>query len=117
MIPADSMKKVEGGVEMTVLNLITTIPADQIPGDPIDIIDIKVNGKELSAEEKKNIKITLDGDKEIQFSNLRDAGSVPVNTKMVFFLPSDDINAGDEVTVEINVEMVAVNIEVTRTVQ
>ena len=44
MIPQDGLKSVSGGIDITMHNLIATIPADQIPGDPLDLINVKVNG-------------------------------------------------------------------------
>ena len=116
MVPQDAAKAVEGGIQLTILNLITTIPADQIPGDPLDIIEIKLNGEQLTKEEMEKITVTLD-DKTIKFGNLQDAGSVPVNTKMIFFLPTDKLKAGDAVKAEIDIQMVNVHIEVERTIQ
>ncbi|MHA1682734.1 MAG: hypothetical protein ACTSUE_17475 [Promethearchaeota archaeon] len=115
MVLQDAMKKVEGGGQLSLLNLVATIPADQIPGSPLDIMEIKINGEVLSKDEMKKIEITLD-DKKIMFEDLRDAGTIPVNTKIIFFLPGDKFVVGEDVTVEVDIPIVSVHIEVTRTV-
>ena len=116
MIKQDALKAVEGGGELKLINMVTNIPADQIPGDPLDIIEIKINGEKLSKEEMEKIEVRFD-DQKIMMSNLQEAGTIPVNTEVKFFLPGNKFKAGDELTIEIDVPMVSVHMEFTRTVQ
>lgn len=114
MIPKDAMKLVEGGIELTIINLVASIPADQIPGSPLDVLEIKINGDLLPKDAMEKIEIKMD-DEKFMLPDLRDAGTIPVNTTVIFFLPTTDYNVGDEITLEVNVPIVSVNIEVTRT--
>ena len=115
LIPQDAVKAVEGGVEISVVNVISPIPADQIPGDHADIIDIKINGKDMSKEDKNKVTIDIDG-KKIMFPNFVEAGTVPVGSKILFFFPTTEYKKGDEITVVLSVSIVNVNIEFTRTI-
>lgn len=115
LVPQDAVKLVEGGVEIDVVNVISPIPADQIPGDPADIIDVKINGTALTKEEKSKVSITIDGNK-IMFPDFTQAGTVPVGAKLVFFFPTSNYKKGEEVTVALSVSIVNVNIEFTRTI-
>ncbi|MBN2153942.1 MAG: hypothetical protein JW839_20970 [Candidatus Lokiarchaeota archaeon] len=116
MIPEDALKKVGDGVELKMINLITTIPISQAPGDIVDLLEVKVNGKELSRDEKLKIGIKW-GDKQYTLDNIRDAGDVPVNAELVFSLPSAGVNVGEEAKVEISVPQFNVTIEFSRVVK
>lgn len=115
MVPEDAMKKVPGGGELTLINMVANVPVDQIPGDPADIIGIKLNDKELTKDEISKIEVYVD-DKKYMFNDLKDAGSIAVNTKLKFFMPGAEFNVGDELTITIDVAMVDVHIDITRTV-
>ena len=116
MIAQDGLKAVEGGVDIAMHNIIATIPADQIPGDPLDLIKIKLNGSELSKEEKSQILVKFE-DKSFKLGQIRDAGTIPVNTMITFHFPTTTVKAGEEVTVDIDIPEVNVSMSFTRTVQ
>lgn len=116
MIPEDAIKAVPGGIDITVSNMIATIPADQIPGDPLDLIHVKVNGTDLSKEAKAQISLTFD-EKTYKLGAIRDAGTIPVNTIIVFHFPSTQYKVGDSVDIEISVPEVNTSLAFTRTVQ
>lgn len=115
MIPQDAMKKVEGGGLLKMINMVATIPADQIPGSPLDIIEVKINGEELSKDDMEKIEVRMD-DKKIMLSDIKEVGTIPVNTEVEFFFPTDKFTVGEEVTVEVDIPIVSVHLEVTRTV-
>ncbi|MHA1697316.1 MAG: hypothetical protein ACTSWN_00585 [Promethearchaeota archaeon] len=116
MIKQDALKKVEGGVEFTMINLVATIPVDQIPGSPLDILEIKINGEQLSREEMEKIVVEFN-EQKVKLPNIMDVGVIPVNSVIKFFLPVEKYNAGDEIKVEIDVPIVNVHVEFTRTIQ
>ncbi|MHA1793244.1 MAG: hypothetical protein ACTSVI_11405 [Promethearchaeota archaeon] len=115
MVPQDAIKKVDGGLELSVINMIATIPVDQIPGDPIDLIEIKFNGEALSSDVMKKIELRFD-DETYLLPNLVDAGTIPVNKTVVFYFPIEDYKVGDEITIEINIPIVSASVEFTRSV-
>jgi len=115
MIPEDALKKVGENVELHMINLVTTIPVSQAPGDIVDLLEVKVNGEALSRDAKKKIGIKW-GDKSYTLDNIRDAGDVPVNADLVFSVPYPGAVVGQEAKVEISVPQFNVTIEFSRVV-
>lgn len=115
LIPQDGVKAVPGGVEVNAVNVVSPIPIGQLPGNPADMIDVKINGKDLTKEEKNKVTITVDGVK-YEFPKFAEAGDIPVGAKMIFFFPTTELKAGQEVTVNLSVPIVSVQIEFTRTI-
>jgi hypothetical protein len=116
LIPKDAVKKVEGGVEVTAINVITPIPSSQIPGDPLDIVDIKINGVEMTKPEKESVKMRIN-DTDLTLAKLREFGDIPVGAKMVFTFPTTKFKVGDEVTIDLAIPLVNVAINFTRTIE
>ena len=115
MIPEDALKKVGNNVELKMINLITTIPISQAPGDIVDLLEVKVNEKALTREEKLKIGIKW-GDKNYTLDNIRDAGDIPVNAELVFSVPYADAKVGEEAKVSISVPQFSVTIDFARVV-
>lgn len=115
MIPENALKKVGDNVELKMINLITTIPISQAPGDVVDLLEVKVNGNPLSRAEKEKIGIKW-GDKSFTLANIRDAGDIPVNAELVFSVPYASVRVGEEAKVEISVPQFSVTIDFTRVV-
>ena len=113
MVPEDALKKVKGGVELKLINMVTTIPVGQAPGDIVDLLEIKVNGQALSRDLMNKIEVSWEGNK-YTLANIRDAGVVPVNVEAKFFVPVTDVKVGENVKIEINVPQFSVNIEFER---
>ncbi|MEX2684372.1 MAG: hypothetical protein Q6373_022565 [Candidatus Sigynarchaeota archaeon] len=116
MIPEDALKKVGDNVELRMINLVTTIPVSQAPGDIVDLLEVKVNGEALSRDVKKKIGIKW-GDKNYTLDTIRDAGDVPVNADITFSLPYPGVTVGQEAKIEISVPQFNVNIEFSRVVK
>ncbi len=116
MIPEDALKKVGNNVELKMINLITTIPISQAPGDIVDLLEVKVNDVALTRDEKLKIGIKW-GDKSYTLDNIRDAGDVPVNAELVFSVPNSSVAVGQEAKIEISVPQFNVTIEFTRVVK
>ena len=115
MVAPDGLKAVEGGVQLTLVNVIMPIPLDQVPGEVLDFLTIKVNGKELTREEMAKIQIDWEG-KKYTFMNIKDALTIPVGAQIKFFLPTLDVKVGQNVKIEILIPAVNVNIEFERVV-
>ncbi|MHA1732746.1 MAG: hypothetical protein ACTSU5_12445 [Promethearchaeota archaeon] len=115
LVPPDAMKKVEGGVELTLINVIQPIPADQIPGDPLDFLEVKVNGETLTRDELEQIKVMWE-DNEYMLGSIADAGTIPIGATIKFFFPTDKVAKGDEATVEVIIAELGMNLKIERTV-
>ncbi len=115
MVAQDGLKKVEGGVQLTLVNVIMPIPLDQVPGEVLDFLTLKVNGKELTKDEMAKVQIDWE-EKKYTFMNLKDALTIPVGAQVKFFLPTTDVQVGQEMKLEILIPAVNVNIEFSRTV-
>jgi hypothetical protein len=115
MIPEDALKKVGNNVELKMINLITTIPISQAPGDVVDLLEVKVNDKDLTRDEKLKILIKW-GDKSFTLANIRDAGDIPVNAELTFSVPYADAVVGQEAKVAISVPQFSVTIDFARVV-
>ncbi len=115
MVAQDGLKKVEGGVQLLLVNVIMPIPLDQVPGEVLDFLTLKVNGKELSKDEMSKVQINWE-DKEYTFMNIKDALTIPVGAQVKFFLPTTEVTVGQNVKIEILIPAVNVNIEFERVV-
>ena len=115
MIPQDALKKVEGGVELKMINMVTTIPVGEAPGDPVDLLEIKVNGELLTREQMLSIKVQWE-DNNYTMENIRDAGTIPVNVELKFFLPYEAVEVGQNAKIEIAVPQFSVAFDFERTV-
>jgi hypothetical protein len=116
MAPPDCLKKVEGGLELTLINMITPLPVADIPVDPLDFLEIAIDGKTLSKEEKAKIKVTVE-QQSTMLGNIREFGTVAVGAKMIFNFPKDGVEVGKEMVIDVNVPQFNVNINLPRTVQ
>jgi hypothetical protein len=115
LVPEDGIKKTDDGISISVVNVVSAIPADQIPGNPIEFIDIKVNGTALTNEEKENVSIKID-DQTLTLPNLRDAGTIPIGATVEFSFPTDAYQVGEEITIDFEVPIVNVVVNFTRTI-
>jgi hypothetical protein len=115
MIPLDALKKVEGGVELKMINMVTTIPIGEAPGDPVDLLEIKVNDVQLTREQMLGITIEWE-DNKYTMENLRDAGTIPVNVELKFTVPYPDVEVGQNAKIEISVPQFSVAFDFERIV-
>ncbi len=115
MVAQDGLKKVEGGVQLTLVNVIMPLPLDQVPGEVLDFLTLKVNGRELTKDEMAKVQIDWEG-KNFTFMNIKDALTIPVGAQIKFFLPTTEVDVGQNVKIEILVPAVNVNIEFERVV-
>lgn len=97
MFSKDAVKKVEGGVTITLTNVISPLSVDEVPEDVENYIELSVDGKKLDDEKKKQFKIILEDGTEYNIDNAQEfAGKViPVGSKVSVFAPLN-VNAGEE---------------------
>lgn len=119
MVAPDAIKKTEDGGSLTIVNMIMPLSADLAPtGKPLDFINVKINGQELTRAEMEAIEIHLD-ENTYTFDTLHEADTIAVGQTVTFQLHSDKfagLNVGDECTIEILVPEAGVNLKVARAV-
>ena len=107
MFPKDAVKKVEGGgVEITMVNVISPLSVDEVPEDVENYIDGAIDGKAIDkAAMKEKLRFTVNDEKTFTYANAQEfAGYViPVGGKIKIFLPVTDIEAGEEHEFEIKI--------------
>ncbi|MEX2683732.1 MAG: hypothetical protein Q6373_019310 [Candidatus Sigynarchaeota archaeon] len=96
MFPEDSFKAVEGGLEITMVNVISPLSVDEVPDDVENYLEATINGIKLSNEDKKKIKI-ITSQKTFTLANAKEFAGVviPVGDKLKVFLPGK-FAVGDE---------------------
>ncbi|GAB4319906.1 MAG: hypothetical protein Kow0069_23590 [Promethearchaeota archaeon] len=121
MVPADAVKAVEGGVEITFVNVISPLTVDEIPGDPLDYLEVKLDGDPIPREQLAKIEIRVpDQDLNLTMANMQDAvgKTLPVGGKLVIFFPTDQIKAGETHEVEVTIKSDnPINVKIERVVQ
>ncbi|MHA1871100.1 MAG: hypothetical protein ACTSXF_09130 [Promethearchaeota archaeon] len=97
MLPKDCVKKTDDGVVITFLNVISPITIEEIPDNPLDYIEFKIDGKELGKDLIGKVEISYE-DKKVTINNIKDfiGETLPVGGKLNIFLPFKDLNSGEE---------------------
>ncbi|MBN2153446.1 MAG: hypothetical protein JW839_18470 [Candidatus Lokiarchaeota archaeon] len=106
MFPEDSFKAVEGGLEVTMVNVISPLSVDEVPDDVENYLEATVNGTKLTDEEKKKIKI-ITSQKTYMLSNAKEFAGVviPVGDKLKVFLPGKfEVGSEPEISILIKTE-------------
>ena len=61
MFPKDCVKKVEGGVKINMVNVISPLSIDDgIPDNAEEHIDVMIDGEIIGPEKKKEMTISVD---------------------------------------------------------
>lgn len=104
MIPVDALKAVDGGAELTFINVISPLTLDEIPADVTEKIDeyveITVDGTPLTKAEMEKISIraVAEGlpEKSFTLANAKEIEgfTIPVGGKLFITVPSDKIKKG-----------------------
>jgi hypothetical protein len=104
MFPEDAFKAVAGGLEITMVNVISPLSVDEVPDDVENYLEATVNGVKVSDADKKKIKI-ITSKKTFTMANAKEfAGFViPVGEKLKVFVPGK-FNKGDEPEVGITIK-------------
>ena len=118
MIKPDGVKKVEGGVEIQIVNIVSAIEiTDQVPDNALDYVNADLDGKPVPKDVIANVKIRFE-DGEFLITDTRKAKGkiLPVGGVLRIFVPVE-LKVGEEHTFEIKLkEETRFNIQVTRTI-
>ncbi len=106
MFKKDCVKKVEDGVEIEMINVISPLSIeDGIPEDPWNSVDIRVDGKNLDVEAKKQATISVeDNTYSVAKAKEFEGVVIPVGEKVKLFLPVEGIEAGEEHEFEVVIQ-------------
>ena len=120
MFPKDCAKKVEGGVEITMMNIISPIKVTEegLPEDIESYINAKIDGKPISDEVKKGIALTI-LDKKYDLNNFQELAGVtiPVGSPIKIFAPYTEVEVGEEHEVDIDITETDFKFTVSRVIQ
>jgi len=120
MFPNDCCKSVEnGGVEISMVNVISPISIDEVPDNVLDYIEVKIDGNEVSKDKIAKAKILFE-DEEYNLANAKNAlgKTIPVGGTLKIIVPDLGLNAGEEHEFEITIKTNnPINIKVARTIQ
>jgi hypothetical protein len=117
MLPADCCKAVAGGVEITMVNVISPISIDEVPDNVLDYVDVKVDGKALDTATKSKVAIEFEGQKYTLGNAKAVAGkTIPVGGTLKVFAPVSGLKKGETHKVEVIIKLDnPIQIEVERT--
>lgn len=118
MLPKDCVKSVEGGIEITFLNVISPITIEEIPDNALDYLVVSIDGEEISDDAKKGIEIEMDGE-TATVDNLKEyiGRTIPVGGKLQINVPVE-VPAGEKHDFDITIKTDnPFNIKVSRKVQ
>lgn len=118
MFPQDCIKKVEGGIELTMVNVISPITAKDLPENVADFISAKVDGNDIPGEIIQGLVVTVNGNK-YDASSLKqlDGQTLPIGGTLTFFIPYEDIQAGDEHELSLDIKETKFQFTFSRVVQ
>lgn len=105
MFPKDCVKKVEGGVKINMVNVISPLSIDDgIPDNAEEHIDVMIDGEIIGPEKKKEMTISVD-DKTYSVDKAKEFEGVviPVGGQVEVFLPVD-LSAGDKHQFDITIQ-------------
>jgi hypothetical protein len=105
MFPDGCAKVVSGGVEITMVNVLSPLGIDDgIPESAENHIDVSIDGKPLNAELKKQITLTVEG-KTFSVSKAKEFQGViiPVGGTIKVFLPVE-VEPGKEHDFDITIK-------------
>ena len=88
MFPKKCVVVVDGGVNVEMINVISPMALDEIPGDAINYLDVLIDGVKLSDDDKNKVSLTLD-EKTYTFANMKEfeGTTIPVGGILKIFVP------------------------------
>jgi hypothetical protein len=103
---ADCVKKVAGGVEITMVNVMSPIKTKDLPADATKFIHAKIDGKPVPEKIMSGLVITSSEGKKYDSKNLKELSNqvLPVGGKWKFFIPYTDVKVGEEHELAIDVK-------------
>ena len=120
MVKKDAVKKLgDKTFSLTLINMVTPLSADLAPsGNVLDYLSVEINGEELTEDELKNIEIQTK-DMKVTFSDFQEIDIIAIGQEVTFVITSDkleSVNVGDEITIQISVKEVNMNLKIERKV-
>jgi hypothetical protein len=114
MIPADAVKAVAGGAELSIVNVISPISVDEVPENVLDYLEIKLDGKALAKAEMAKIKLTI-GTKTYNMQNAKEfqGQTVAVGAAIKIFAPLA-VKKGETHTIDVTIKTnnpISINVE------
>ncbi|HME56189.1 MAG TPA: hypothetical protein VKM55_28560 [Candidatus Lokiarchaeia archaeon] len=104
MFPDDSFKKVENGIEVTMINVLSPLSVDEVPDDVMNYLEASIDGTPVADEDKEKIEITTGGNTYTIANAKEFAGVViPVGGTIKVFIPCD-LEEGSEHEFGINIK-------------
>lgn len=119
MFPKDCAKKVEGGVEITMMNIISPIKvSEELPDDIKNYIHAEIDGKPISDELKENIGVTI-LDKKYDINNFKElvGVTIPVGSEIKIFAPYTGIEVGEEHELKMDIKETNLKFTFSRIIQ
>jgi hypothetical protein len=105
LFPAGSVKKVEGGMELTMHNVLSPIAAKDLPADATKFISAKVDGKPIPDKIISGLVVTANGKKYTSKTFKELNGQIlPVGSVITFFVPYTDVKVGEEHEIDLDVK-------------
>ena len=123
LIPEKAVKLVGGDIQVEMVNVLTPIPFSMIPGEFVDLVEIKVDDKVVVDSSKPEVaekaKIIWNG-KDYALKNIKEVadGTLPVGDKMTIVIPNIfGFKVGETHTMELTVKIDSpINIKFERTI-
>ncbi len=114
----DCIKKIESGVEITMVNVISPITAKDLPDDVSEFVKVKIDGKPVPDETIRSLVVTVNGVK-YSAKNLKELNgqTLPVGGRLMFFIPFEGIKSGEEHEFDQDVKMTNFQFKMSRIVQ
>ena len=106
MFPPNCVKIVDNGVEIEMINVISPLSIDDgVPESAENYLKVSVDDKELSAEQKKQIKFIV-GDQTFLVTKAKEFEGVviPVGGSVKVFLPVTGLKVGEEHEFEVIIQ-------------
>ena len=97
MLPKDCVKAIEGGIEISLLNVISPITIEEIPDNAVEYLDVIIDGNAVGTDVKEKLEIDVEGE-TVTLANLKNfvGRTLPVGGKMIVKIPLSGLNSGEE---------------------
>ena len=119
MFAEDCVKKVEGGIEITMKNVISPIAAKDLPEDVSDFLNASVDGKPIDKEIIQGLVVRIEGNSygagNTPFSELN-GQTLPIGGTMTFFVPYTEVEVGEEHELTIDIRETKFQFQFSRVV-
>lgn len=119
LFPEDCTKAVEGGVELTLVNVLSAISISSMPDDVQNYVDASIDGNPVPTELMAQCSLTIDGGKTYTFENAKEFenDTIPMGAKITIFAPIP-MEKGEEHELHITIKLDdPIDITIKRTVQ